>query len=188
MNSILERTLARHCGAVLLNKKPASMVSIPNMFRHELLNISKALGEGLCARILACRAKSDLVLIYRPALLQNVLDDERVCNLLAQTGYRVSGGLGATLDYLSKRICQASEFPHEVGIFLGYPYDDVTGFIENKGRNFKQAGLWRVYGDVHTALSLSMQYSLCSSYLMAHIENGGCLSELCMEPTGYVPV
>ena len=38
-------------------------------------------------------------------------------------------------------------FPHEVGLFLGYPLDDVTGFIEQKGKNYKCCGIWKVYGN-----------------------------------------
>lgn len=32
------------------------------------------------------------------------------------------------------------------GMF-GYPICDVVGFIEQKGRNYKCAGLWESYGD-----------------------------------------
>ena len=39
------------------------------------------------------------------------------------------------------------KFPHEIGIFLGYPLADVAGFIRNKGRNCKCIGTWKVYGD-----------------------------------------
>jgi hypothetical protein len=37
--------------------------------------------------------------------------------------------------------------PHEIGVFLGYPLDDVKGFIENRGRDSKSTGYWKVYGD-----------------------------------------
>lgn len=38
-------------------------------------------------------------------------------------------------------------FLHEVGLFLGYPLDDVAGFIEQKGKKLQVLwnleGLWR---------------------------------------------
>lgn len=40
------------------------------------------------------------------------------------------------LERLSGRISASEDFPHEIGLFLGYPVDDVTGFIQNKGRNY----------------------------------------------------
>lgn len=36
-------------------------------------------------------------------------------------------------------------FPHEIGLFLGYPLGDVEGFIRNRGQNCKCAGCWKVY-------------------------------------------
>ena len=43
------------------------------------------------------------------------------------------------------------DFPHEVGLFLGYPPGDVEGFRLNHGRNFKLCGLWKVYCDMEQA-------------------------------------
>lgn len=36
------------------------------------------------------------------------------------------------MNRLAERIQQEPQFPHEIGIFLGYPVEDVLGFIENK--------------------------------------------------------
>ena len=35
------------------------------------------------------------------------------------------------------RLQENEGFPHEIGLFLGYPPEDVLGFIENKGEFFK---------------------------------------------------
>ncbi|MCD8022800.1 MAG: DUF3793 family protein [Lachnospiraceae bacterium] len=51
-----------------------------------------------------------------------------------------------------------SDFPHEMGIFLGYPLEDVRGFIENRGQNFKMSGYWKVYGDVAYASRVFQLY------------------------------
>lgn len=42
-------------------------------------------------------------------------------------------------------------FPHEIGIFLGYPLDDVIGFIEHKP--YYLVGDWKVYQNVNEAKS-----------------------------------
>lgn len=39
------------------------------------------------------------------------------------------------------------EFPHEIGLLLGYPAADVEGFIENKGQDSLYSGYWKVYSD-----------------------------------------
>ena len=40
-------------------------------------------------------------------------------------------------------------FPHEIGVFLGYPLDDVIGFIEHKP--YYLVGDWKVYQNVNEA-------------------------------------
>lgn len=54
-------------------------------------------------------------------------------------------------------------FPHEIGIFLDYPLQDVKGFIENKGKNSKYNGLWKVYGDKDASMKLFEKYRKCIS-------------------------
>ena len=52
-------------------------------------------------------------------------------------------------------------FPHEIGVFLGYPIEDVIGFINNKGCNFKCCGYWKVYGDKEKAIKEFARYDKC---------------------------
>ena len=53
---------------------------------------------------------------------------------------------------------QIAEFPHEMGLLLGYPVEDVEGFIENKGHNYLYAGYWKVYGHVEEKKALFNRY------------------------------
>ena len=55
------------------------------------------------------------------------------------------------------------KFPHEIGVFLGYPLQDVKGFIENNGRNSKYTGLWKVYGDKAASIRMFKKYRKCFS-------------------------
>ena len=50
-----------------------------------------------------------------------------------------------------KYMSDHQSFPHELGLLLGYPVEDVVGFIKNEGRNYLYSGYWKVYGDVTTA-------------------------------------
>ncbi|MCR5154354.1 MAG: DUF3793 family protein, partial [Lachnospiraceae bacterium] len=51
----------------------------------------------------------------------------------------------------------------EIGIFLGYPLEDVKGFIENKGKNYKTCGLWKVYKDENFAKGIFEKCRRCTS-------------------------
>jgi hypothetical protein len=48
-----------------------------------------------------------------------------------------------------------------VGLFLGYPLDDVLGFIRHEGHGYKLCGVWKVYGDPERAKKQFRQYELC---------------------------
>lgn len=61
-----------------------------------------------------------------------------------------------------KRLGESDEFPHEIGLFLGYPVEDVKGFIENKASCAKCVGYWKVYGDEEKAQKLFNQYKKCT--------------------------
>ena len=66
------------------------------------------------------------------------------------------------------RQCAQDAFPHEIGLFLGYPPEDVAGFIEHKADGCKCVGCWKVYGDVQKATALFDRYKRCTtSYLNA---------------------
>jgi len=63
---------------------------------------------------------------------------------------------------LKQRVESSSDFPHEIGLFLGYPLGDVKGFIENAGKNSKCTGCWKVYCDECEALKLFRKYKKCT--------------------------
>jgi hypothetical protein len=87
---------------------------------------------------------SVLLLIYRSDLLMGRISSAETREFLGRLGYDCESS-SACIERLTERF--KAGFPHEIGIFLGYPVEDVKGFIENKGRNSKLTGYWKVYGD-----------------------------------------
>ena len=69
---------------------------------------------------------------------------------------------GLRLTPLRRRLAENEEFPHEIGLFLGYPPEDVCGFIENKAACAQCVGCWKVYGDVESAKRKFAQYEKCT--------------------------
>ena len=70
------------------------------------------------------------------------------------------------------RISASEDFPDEIGLFLGYPVDDVTGFIQNKGRNYLLCGYWKVYSDENRARRIFSNYDKCRNYLCNKLAQG----------------
>ena len=47
------------------------------------------------------------------------------------------------LAQLAERLCCEQDFPHEIGVFLGYPLADVIGFIKTAAKILRRAAIGR---------------------------------------------
>lgn len=173
-----EIKLAHHTAPSLLGIKCASLVSI-QMDRFDVKEQAKrfnkmASGRGLKIKLMCHCKERTLVLQYNEKLLSASLSDPERREILMSFGYSKVSVLENDLDRLAKRISSAktNEFPHEIGIFLGYPTEDVIGFIKNKGNNFKMCGCWKVYGDVEKAERSFENYDKCRKFLCNKLERG----------------
>lgn len=177
-----EQTLAFHCAPALAGIKPADLISwqgAPRDTMALLETYSRGLGgAGICFRLLcSCRGRC-LILVYRRPLLERQLAREEVRALLRRDGYPVDGGVDAMLEHLSRQLDCADGFPHEVGLFLGYPAEDVEGFRRNGGQGYKCSGLWKVYSDVERAQRCFNQYDCCRRGLCRRVQSGYHLCQL----------
>ena len=75
-------------------------------------------------------------------------------------------------------MCINAEYPHEIGIFLGYPLEDVVGFIENRGWNYTCCGYWKAYGDPAAAQKCFDRYRKCTAVYKDRYARGVPLIEL----------
>ena len=191
MERNFETVMIEQCAPVLASLKPAGL------FRYETSDCAdlarrvrswnEQLGEkGLCVRVLkgCVQTHRYLVYVYRAAKLQTVLADAAVRGFLAREGYRLpedAADCGALLDQLSLRLCcaaEAADFPHEIGVFLGYPLYDVVGFIENAGRNFTCCGCWKAYGDPNAAQQHFAQLNKCTAVYLRLFRSGTPIQRL----------
>lgn len=171
-----EHTLAFHCAPSMAGIKAADLISWPGAPEDTLklleeFNRSMAHTGIKLRRMCFCRGRS-LILVYREGRLMEYLSRTEVTALLEREGYPVEVGLEAMLDHLAQRMLEVPGFPHEVGLFLGYPVEDVEGFRKNDGRNFKFSGLWKVYSDEERARECFHRYNCCRQALCRRVESG----------------
>ena len=145
----LERCLVEYCAPTLAGIKTASMFCIPledaGCLETQVAQWDAALrGKGLSLRMLRRQGDRALLYLFRPARLQQDLDQPGARSLLARYGYHAFQAEEA-LAQLQTRLREQGGFPHEIGLFLGYPLGDVAGFIRNRGKNCKCSGCWKVY-------------------------------------------
>jgi hypothetical protein len=165
----IERVLVNHCGPVLFGGKPSALfiVKTENCY-FCLMELINQIDSAASATILRKNQNGLLVLVYKSAVLSGLIMKPEIYQPLRSFGYpeyrlRPEGtsALRPYMDTLKTRILECGEFPHEIGFFLGYPPDDVAGFIKHKGEHYKYCGLWKVYGDVENALGLFQHYENC---------------------------
>ena len=146
---MFERSLIEHCSPTLASIKTASLFTITYQtqsdLRSQLEHWNLRLGgKGVALRIVRDSRAHALVYVYREKQLQRDLQRPGVAAFLRQYGYR-SAVPAEAVAHLEARLRADDGFPHEIGLFLGYPLGDVMGFIENAGHNSKCCGCWKVY-------------------------------------------
>ncbi|MDR3331705.1 MAG: DUF3793 family protein [Synergistaceae bacterium] len=142
------------CGALLnLSRGDSDMMTAWISVREEI-----GRRYGLEFAEISCSKTSVLLLIYRSCLLRDQLHNDETREFLAELGYEFEER-GAVAPYIRRLVSRfEAGLPHEVGIFLGYPLEDVKGFMENGGRNSKLSGYWKVYGDEAAAQRKFKEY------------------------------
>lgn len=170
------RILAYQSAPSMLGIKPASLFTVDKRRFSVDENIdffnSRAQSKGLKIRVLHESDKRKLLIIYNEKMLLRDIREPSVNAFLAKYGYPAVVSVEAYLKALSERIGESGEFPHEIGLFLGYPLEDVSGFIENKGENYLLCGCWKVYSNESRARRLFENYNKCRNYLCSKLENG----------------
>jgi hypothetical protein len=154
------RLLITHCGPVLFGGKPSALFIVGAEKYSLLLDLVVQIDTGVSLLILKKIQKGFLVLLYRSDALFSAITEPDTQKTLAPLGYNPLAPQ-SSLSVLKSRLCECKEFPHEIGFFLGYPPEDVMGFIRQKGKNYKCRGLWKVYGDVGKAVTLFNHYEIC---------------------------
>lgn len=167
---------------------------------EELEPCAKALApSGISLRVLTWRSCGALVYVYRPAMLRRWIADPHAARPLREMGYTASD-LERDLDRLAQRLggetaprdekadcpmtCKHAggrckkDFPHEIGYFLGYPYEDVAGFIRHKGERYLAFGQWKVYANVSGALETFARYKRCTADTTSAYRSGRDLGSL----------
>ena len=169
-------TLIRCCAPTMACLKTGNMFSCSFESREEMILELRQLNgrlrqKGLCILPLRWDGKKALLYLYRPRQLERDLRHPLSRKLLSECGYQ-NADVNACLARLRSRLRAGGDFPHEVGLFLGYPPADVDGFMHRKD-HYKLCGLWKVYDDVEAAIRQFERCRRCTeSYLRRYAQ--GC--------------
>lgn len=151
---------------VLAGVKPANLLRISNRrypCGRNMYQLWQRYGQQLLesspivAATMRCDDSGVLLLLYSPTLLQRRLDSRSSHTFLQSLHYRNPRHIATTLKDLTSHFGD-EEFPHEIGLFLGYPLKDVTAFMGRSQLKATAQRLWKIYGHARRSHALADLY------------------------------
>lgn len=144
---------------------------------HAVSNLNRRFSnKGLRVTVLKY-GKRALIYIFRPKQLYKDIHHHLAQQILLPLGYDISN-IDKCLSHLMNRLRTCSDFPHEIGLFLGYPPEDVEGFIVHKGQNCKSFGCWKVYHNHEAAHRCFQRFKQCTAYYCEQFARGCSIDSL----------
>ena len=174
--------LVEHCEPTFAGLKTGNLFRISyadiEVFREELRGLNGILKrKGLRAVPVRMTAEFALVYLYRPDFLKRDLGCEEAARLLTSLGYEPQS-VNRSVAFLARMMREKEVFPHEVGLFLGYPPEDVLGFMKSSREGVKCVGCWKVYGDETKARAAFWRFQRCREVFEENVQRGRKLEAL----------
>ncbi len=174
--------IVRHSSPTLAGLKTGNLFNCPFRNRKELLQDLRSLNRRLVprgVRIVPMKIFGNRVLlyIYRPSRLQSDFAKRQTVEILKEYGYSVDKPEKCVVQ-LIRKMCERQTFPHEIGVFLSYPPEDVRGFIQDPEKGCKCTGCWKVYGDEEKARVQFEKYRRCTNIYSAQFAAGKSIEQL----------
>lgn len=178
-----EEIVVRNCSATLAGLKTGSLFRCtyrcPKELYDEIRRLNRRLSDkGLRVLPLWLRNGEAQIYMYRTSALRRDLAREEVLEILRSCGYNTAAAAEHQVVHLARRLGTNGDFPHEIGLFLGYPPEDVRGFMEQGSRACKCVGCWKVYGDVEAAKKCFAAFHSCKKCYLQNLKNGNTIEQL----------
>ena len=175
----LNEQIAIQCAPLLAGLKPSNLLIIPKGMETKLKDLLQ--GTKVARYCLAEYDGKQVYLLYKVNELIVYLTEQPVQELLRELGYE-GGELFSLLHQVSQKYSahkkKREEFPHELGLLLGYPAVDVKGFMEHAGKNFLYSGYWKVYGNVRETVSLFREFGRAKEYMVWLAQKGYNIADI----------
>lgn len=175
----VELQLALQCAPLITGLKISNLLTIsPEGFTQ----VGKIVeGSVLSLYPLLETEEKMVILLYREDRLEKYLKMPQVQKLLREAGYesdRLEDILPVFCDRYETYAERGKPFPHELGLLLGYPPEDVEGFIRHQGKNSLCTGYWKVYADKEGKQRLFEKYEYARENLIQLLHYGLKMTEI----------
>ncbi|MFV0441062.1 MAG: DUF3793 family protein [Lachnospirales bacterium] len=163
----------RQCFSVLAGLKEANLYICRDC---EYLEVVKDL-KNTCIHSYLLYSEGDkrVFFLYNKCKMLKLLEQKEVQIFLEKENY-TSIELNYVLDFFKERYIHSlknkRDFPHEMGILLGYPIEDIKGFIDNEGKNSLLTGYWKVYADFEKKRDLFNLFDKAKNNIISDLSCG----------------
>jgi hypothetical protein len=153
--------IIRNEGPTIKKYKTASLINFSNSDRN-LNNIWEEYKNQVKEKLdidyfeLKKDTANTVVLFYDKEKIRLDISNNRNMEFLKRFGYNEKMDIDQCLLLLGKRFEYMC--PHEIGIFLGYPLEDVISFVDCSNAKCKMVGYWKVYHDIENAKGIFNKY------------------------------
>lgn len=177
-----DEIIISYCSPTLANLKIGNIFSYKcssiSLLKKQLDSYNKLLNsKSIFLTLLNFKDDNALIYMFRSQQLERYLLSFEVQSFMKKYGYS-SGSIYHYIKKLSYKLRFNNEFPHEIGLFLGYPLEDVKCFITNHGLHCKYLGTWKVYHNLDDALKTFDSYKKCTKVYKNKLKNGFSLESL----------
>lgn len=171
--------LVLQCAPLIVGLKMSNLFIIQNEHISKMYRLLKE--SRISYYVFLVTEKMSTLFLYDREKLENFLSKKQTRLFFQEESY---------LDFDLQKVlfrfrCQyrlywsgKRDFPHELGLLLGYPIEDVNGFILNKGKKSLYTGYWKVYDDVQGKKELFRMYELAKETLIQLVFNGISIAEI----------
>lgn len=143
----LETQVALQCAPLLTGLKISNLLTVSKAHRNEVIRLFR--DTAVSCFLLYESEEKVTFLLYSREKLERYLRQKDVRELMEHFGYQ-GMALGLILRKVALRygahMEEKADFPHEIGLLLGYPTKDVSGFIDllngASSEILDQARLW----------------------------------------------
>lgn len=152
--------IIEHLGPTVLGIKPSELLNV-SLYDQRIWEEFKALyfqHEQLGLKEIRQVNGRQQVIFYHRVTLDTVLREKHNQEFLRTFNFPETYSLDSYLNHVLDKI-RSKAFPHEIGIFLGYPLKDVLGFMKQVPLTYVRTHGWRIYGDAQISDKIYEKYS-----------------------------
>ena len=181
-----EEIIVQYGSPTLAGIKTGNLFTCPFKDRGQTMRELRRLNRELVPkglRVLPLRYsdKRVLVYLYRPDRLEKDLSAAEAADLLEQAGYKFGNANQCVVELIHRLNNLDGEFPHEIGLFLGYPPSDVKSFMASSREGVKCTGCWKAYSNPEEAERIFEKYRKCTRVYRQEMKKGRSLESLAVD-------